>query len=156
MEIYFLRHGDAGPGSGDERPLTPEGAAAMEREASGLSRLALPVELILTSPVARALQTARIAARRLSLEDVLRVEPRLAPGFGVDELSGILEDHRDRRSLLLVGHEPDFSTVVSACIGGGSVEIKKGTVARVDFESPAAPRGVLAWLVPARLLAGEA
>jgi len=161
MEIYFLRHGDAGArdkwaGSDEERPLTPEGAARMEREAVALSRLALPVELILTSPLVRARQTAEIAARRLSLRDVLKEDSRLRPGFGVDGLSSILQDHRDVRALMLVGHEPDFSTVISTCIGGGSVEMKKGGVARVDIASPALLRGVLVWLVPPRLFAVDA
>jgi len=160
MEIYFLRHGDAGSrekwkGSDAERPLTPEGAARMEREAAALSLLALPVELILTSPLVRARQTAEITARRLSLRDVLREDKRLSPGFGIDELTGLLQDYRDRRAIMLVGHEPDFSTVISDCIGGGRVEVKKGGVARVDIESPSLLRGVLVWLVPPRLLASD-
>jgi phosphohistidine phosphatase len=160
MELYFLRHGDAGSreewsGSDAERPLTPGGAARMERIGAALSLLALPLELVLSSPLARARQTAEIAARRLALRDVLKVDRRLAPGFGVDELSGILQDHRGLRALMLVGHEPDFSTVISACTGGGAVEVKKGGIARVDIESPASPRGTLVWLVPPRLLAPE-
>ena len=160
MELYFLRHADAGArdkwtGSDAERPLTPEGAARMEREAAALSRLALPVELILTSPLVRARQTAEIAARRLSLRDVMKEDDRLRPGFGLDELTSILQDHRAARALMLVGHEPDFSSVISACIGGGSVDVKKGGVARVDIDSPASLRGVLVWLVPPRLLAAD-
>jgi len=160
MEIYFLRHGDAGSrdkwkGNDAERPLTPEGAARMEREAAALSLLALPLELILTSPLVRARQTAEIAARRLSLLDVLREDDRLSPGFGVDEFSSLLQDHRELRALMLVGHEPDFSSVISASIGGARVEVKKGGIARLDLESPASLRGVLVWLVPPRLLAPE-
>jgi len=160
MEIYFLRHGDAGAkdqwtGRDEERPLSPEGTARMERVAAALSRLALPVELIITSPLVRARQTAEIVARRLSLKDVLKEDRRLEPGFGVDELSSILQDHRGVRALMLVGHEPDFSRVISTRIGGGSVEVKKGGIARVDIDSPSSPRGSLVWLVPPRLLAAD-
>ncbi|HTZ53020.1 MAG TPA: phosphohistidine phosphatase SixA [Spirochaetia bacterium] len=160
MEVYFLRHGDAGAkdrwsGRDEERPLTPEGAARIEREAAALAAFALPVELIFTSPLVRARQTAEIAARRLSLRDVLKVDGRLKPGFGMDELASLLQDCRGTKALMLVGHEPDFSTIISACIGGGSVEVKKGGVARVDIESPASLRGVLVWLVPPRLLAAD-
>lgn len=127
----------------------------MEREAASLSTLDLRVERLLTSPLLRARQTAEIVARGLSIPDMPSVDQRLSPGFGVKELAGILRDHGNLRVLMLVGHEPDFSTLISACIGGGSVEVKKGSLARVDIDSPASLRGRLAWLVPPRLLAPE-
>ena len=161
MELYFLRHADAGSretwkGSDASRPLSAEGAARMEREAEALAQLRLPLDVIVASPLVRARQTAEIVARRLALEDALRDDERLAPGFGVEDLVGLLQDYRDRRAILLVGHEPDFSTVISACIGGGQVECKKGGVARVDLRNPGSVQGVLVWLLPPRVLAPEA
>lgn len=157
MEIYFLRHGDAGSrdawkGPDASRPLTDEGAARMEREAAALARLRLPLDRIITSPLVRAQQTAEIVARRLNLLDALAEDQRLAPGFGTEELGGILREHRALTALMLVGHEPDFSIVISACIGGGRVECKKGGLARVDIEDPAALTGLLVWLLPPRVL----
>lgn len=161
MELYVLRHGDAGSretwnGSDAERPLSNEGAARMEREAATLARLALPIDVVLTSPLVRARQTAEIVVRRLDLIGALREDDRLAPGFGPEDLGHILQDYRDRRAILLVGHEPDLSAVVSACIGGGLVECKKGGLARVDIKNPGSIEGVLVWLLPPRLLAVDA
>jgi phosphohistidine phosphatase len=158
MELYFLRHGDAGSreqwkGGDSQRPLSEEGERRMQREASALALLRPSVQLILTSPLVRARQTAQIAARALGMEDRLEEDERLAPGFGTEELSRILSEHRDLRGLMLVGHEPDFSQVISACIGGGRVECKKGALARVDIDDPRSPSGTLAWLVPPRVLA---
>jgi phosphohistidine phosphatase len=158
MEIYFLRHGDAGSreswkGSDASRPLSDEGAARMEREASTLALLRLPLDLIITSPLVRAQQTAEIVARRLNLMDALVEDERLAPGFGAAELGSIMREHRALTALMLVGHEPDFSTVIAACIGGGRVDCKKGGLARVDFQDPSSLSGLLAWLLPPRVLA---
>jgi phosphohistidine phosphatase len=157
MEIYFLRHGDAGSretwkGTDARRPLSNEGAARMEREASTLALLRLPLDRILTSPLVRAQQTAEIVARRLNLVDALADDDRLAPGFGTAELGRIVQEHRALTALLLVGHEPDFSTVISACIGGGRVECKKGGLARVDIQDLETFAGILVWLLPPRVL----
>ena len=124
----------------------------MEREASALALLRLPLDLIITSPLVRAQQTAEIVARRLNLMDALVEDERLAPGFGAAELGSIMREHRALTALMLVGHEPDFSTVIAACIGGGRVECKKGGLARVDFQDPSSLSGVLAWLLPPRVL----
>jgi len=158
MEIYFLRHGDAGSretwkGSDASRPLSDEGAARMEREALTLALLRLPLDRILTSPLVRARQTAEIVARRLNLLDALEEDDRLSSGFGTAELSRIVREHRGLTALMLVGHEPDFSSVISACIGGGRVECKKGCLVRVDIEDPASLEGILVWLLPPRVLA---
>jgi phosphohistidine phosphatase len=158
MEVYFLRHGDAGSretwkGSDESRPLSKEGAARMEREASALASLRLPLDLIITSPLVRAQQTAEIVARRLNLLDALVEDDRLAPGFGAAELGSIMREHRALTALMLVGHEPYFSAIIAGCIGGGRVECKKGALARVDFQDPASLAGLLVWLLPPRVLA---
>jgi phosphohistidine phosphatase len=158
MEIYFLRHGDAGTaegwkGSDAERPLSKEGAARMEREAAAVAELRPTLDAILTSPLVRARQTAEIVAKRLRLAKVLVLDERLAPGFGPAELEEILEERRASRGLMIVGHEPDFSRVISACIGGGAVECKKGSLIRVDMDDISSLTGVLVWLLPPRVLA---
>jgi phosphohistidine phosphatase len=158
MEIYFLRHGDAGAaegwkGSDAERPLSKEGTAQMEKEAAAIARLRPALDAILTSPLVRAQQTARIVAKKLRLAQALVVEKRLAPGFGTTELKQVLKERRASRGLMLVGHEPDFSRIISACIGGGSVEVKKGSLIRVDVDDISSLTGFLVWLLPPRALA---
>jgi len=158
MEIYFLRHGDAGTaegwkGSDAERPLSKEGAARMEKEAAAIAHLRPALDAILTSPLLRARQTAEIVARKLRLGQKLVLDERLAPGFGSAELKEILEERRTSKGLMVVGHEPDFSRVISACIGGGAVECKKGSLIRVDMDDVSSLAGLLVWLLPPRVLA---
>jgi len=160
MELYFLRHGDAVSGEkwkgrDAQRPLSPQGVALMERESPAISLLCPGLDLILTSPLVRARQTAEIVARRLGQQNVLEVEDRLSPGFGVDELAAIIRERHVAASLMLIGHEPDFSRVISACIGGGRVEVKKGSLIRVDLEKTSSLSGVLAWNLPPRALAPD-
>jgi phosphohistidine phosphatase len=158
MEIYFLRHGDAGTaegwkGSDAERPLSREGTARMKKEAAAIAQLRPTLDAILTSPLVRARQTAEIVAKKLHLGKALVLDERLSPGFGPAELRQILEERRASRGLMVVGHEPDFSRVVSACIGGGAVECKKGSLIRVDVDDISSLAGLLVWLLPPRVLA---
>jgi phosphohistidine phosphatase len=158
MDLYFLRHGDAlgkdeWKGDDDARALSEEGVARMQREAATLAGLSLGVSRILSSPLARAVKTAEIVAAALALEDSLFIEKRLSPGFDLPALREILSEHADAGALMLVGHEPDFGEVIAACIGGGRVECKKGSLARLDITDPRKPRGSLLWLLPPRMLA---
>jgi phosphohistidine phosphatase len=158
MELYFLRHGladrSAWNGADDERPLTEEGALRMAREAESLARLDLAPEVILTSPLVRARQTAQIVAERLGLLSRLQVDERLAADFGAARLPVMLADHPGASSLLLVGHEPSFSETVGE-LTGGKLVFKKGGLARVDLEpgEPGEPlSGTLVWLLPPKIL----
>jgi phosphohistidine phosphatase len=158
MELYFLRHGEAGKkdeweGEDGERPLNKEGVARMKQEAASIAGLDLGLELIITSPLVRARQTADIVARELGMQKSLVIDDCLAPGFGRDALLQLLKKHSDRKSLMLVGHDPDFSETIAASIGGGRLECKKGGLARVDIDDPTTLRGTLIWLVPPRVLA---
>ena len=157
MKVYFLRHGladrSAWHGPDFERPLTERGVARMVREAETMAELNLELDLILTSPLRRAYQTAEIVAERLDLLDRLVTDERLAPGFNADDLAEILQAHPDIAGLMLVGHEPDFSETIGDLIGGGEVVCKKGSLARVDVYDIVSPRGALVWLIPPKVLA---
>jgi len=153
MELYFLRHGPAGSmsdwqGPDVERPLTDAGRRVVSAVADGLGRMDVDVDVILTSPYTRAMQTAEIVAERLGVSDRLHTDERLMAGFGLTELQRVLRDHGDIAGLMLVGHEPDFSTLVGELTGGSSVHMKKAAVARVDVEDAEAAGGVLQWLIP--------
>jgi phosphohistidine phosphatase len=158
MDLYFLRHGDAlgkdeWKGDDNARALSEEGVARMRREARTLAGFSLGISLILSSPLARAVKTAEIVAGALGLKDSFFTDKRLSPGFDLPALQEILGEHADVGALMLVGHEPDFSEVIAACIGGGRVECKKGGLARLDITDPLKPRGSLLWLLPPRVLA---
>ena len=157
MKIYFLRHGKAENRSewrGDDadRPLTPAGEEAMRREAEALRAMDLALDLIVTSPLARARRTAEIVAGELGLGGCLVEDARLASGFDVARLEQILAEHGPAESVMVVGHEPDFGQTVAELIGGGDVVMKKGGLARVDVAEPAAGGGELVWLLTPPLL----
>jgi phosphohistidine phosphatase len=157
MDLYFLRHGDAGKadewkGDDSERPLSPAGIEAMSAAAEAIAAFHLDLDMILTSPYRRAQQTAEIVASALKPALATTVDDRLAPGFTHHELSHILRENAELKALMLVGHEPDFSTSIAACIGGGRVECGKGALARVQLRDAKSMHGSLVWLVPARVL----
>jgi phosphohistidine phosphatase len=127
--------------------------AQMAREAKTIARLKLEVDLILTSPLARAHQTADIVAGALGMRDCLVADRRLAPGFGVGALLEMVREHPGLSAIIVVGHEPDFSETISALIGGGRVVCKKGSLARVDLPADGSLNGELVWLVPPGILA---
>ena len=147
MQLYFLRHGEADwPGwtkPDDERPLTDFGKKEVRQVAKFLKRLKVKPGLIVTSPLPRALQTAEVAAEQLKTK--LRQDEALEPGFGISELRTVLKRHRSK-VLMLVGHEPDFSSVISA-LSGASLKLSKAGVALVDID-PEAQEGRLLWLFP--------
>lgn len=160
MRLYFLRHGKAesrSSWSGDDglRPLTADGEATMRREAVAMKRLGVRLALILTSPLVRARRTADIVAETLGMSDAVVEDERLAHGFDAASLATIVADHCPEGAVMLVGHEPEFSAVVSELIGGGAVVFKKGGLARVDVADVSLRGGELAWLLTPAVLDGE-
>jgi phosphohistidine phosphatase len=139
----------------DLRPLTEDGERLLVAEAPAIGRLTTGLDLILTSPLARARRTAEIVAGELGVEHLLADHDGLGHGLDAGVLRGIVAAHPDVTGLMLVGHEPDFSLTISALIGGGRVEMKKGGLARVDVRGPALDGGVLAWLLTPAQLTGE-
>jgi phosphohistidine phosphatase len=154
-EIYFLRHADAGDpdgwrGDDVQRPLTPTGVRQAERLAAFLGGIGFAPEAILSSPKLRATQTAESAAAVVSRAVI--VDERLAGGFTIEGLRSLLDtmERRDgMRRVLLVGHDPDFTSVVSTLCGAKGLRLATCTLARVDLdERPAPGRGSLRWLIP--------
>jgi phosphohistidine phosphatase len=157
MELYFLRHGQAGErsewsGPDEERPLTDAGKAQTAAEAAGLAKFGFKPDVILTSPLVRARQTAEIAAREWGMLGRVALDKRLGPDFGLKELRQIVSEHNGHESLLLVGHEPDFSDVVGRLIGDAKVVMKKGGMAAVEVTGRDPLRGRLLWLATPQML----
>ncbi|MFQ5592581.1 MAG: phosphohistidine phosphatase SixA [Anaerolineae bacterium] len=156
MRLYFLRHGLADRsewfGPDFERPLTHKGKVRMTREAETIAELGFDLDAIITSPLARAYQTAEIVADELGMRDSLVEDKRLAPGFEPEDLAEIVQEYAGAASLMLVGHEPDFSETIGYLIGGGEVVSKKGSLTRVDLYAGPSLRGELVWLIPPKLL----
>ena len=125
--IWLLRHGDAQDGSPDaERPLTDKGRDQSRAAGAALRGLGVEIEACLTSPKVRAADTARIACAELG-DIEPQLEPKLAGGpFDAEALAAGLGD-----DVLLVGHDPDFSSAVHS-LTGAQVRMKKGGVAGID------------------------
>jgi len=151
MKLYLLRHGKADVpnwhGPDDERPLTEDGVQEMRLVGAALRQLRIAPDVIVTSPLPRALRTAEIAAKALGV--ALEVSDVLRPGFDRPACNGLLSARRDA-DVMLVGHEPDFSDLIHS-LTGGWVKLQKAATAAVEIggDSPA-PR--LLWLFPAKTL----
>lgn len=147
MKLCFLRHGEADwpdwDKPDDERPLTERGRKEMKRVAKFLERLKLVPDSILTSPLPRASQTAEIVGKRLGIE--LETEPGLAHGFNIERLRQMLAK-RDAESIMIVGHEPEFSEVVGK-LTGGKIKMSKAGVALLEINR-ICTSGTLLWLFP--------
>lgn len=139
--IYLLRHGDAEPGNGDDaaRRLTAKGERQAEAAGRALAVLGTALDACLTSPKVRAAETARLACETLGLEPEVAAE--LSGGeFDAHGLAA------GRGDVLLVGHEPSFSTAI-AQLTGARAKLRKGGLASVDGGT------LVALLQPAELLA---
>ncbi len=154
MHLFILRHGPAEPKNGwhgddDERPLSTEGQQLVAEVACSLTLQRMPPELILTSPLARARQTAEIAAACLKTADKVLVDRRLAPGFGSKQLEKVLREHGDCKVLMLVAHDPDVTELVRLLTGAGRLAVRKGGVAQIELSDPKVLKGrLVALLVP--------
>jgi phosphohistidine phosphatase len=150
MKLYFLRHGQADwPGwkkPDDERPLTKRGKREMRDVSKLLDRLKVRPDLIVTSPLPRAVQTAAIAADYLKAK--VRKDESLSPGFAKSTLRAVVKRHR-ANVLMLVGHEPDFTNVISG-LTGASLKLSKAGVALVDVD-PESGEAKLLWLLPPKI-----
>lgn len=161
MNVLVLRHGKAEPaGSGindADRVLTSKGKDEISRLAVWLSRRDEKVDLIMTSPLKRAVETAGIIARTLKIEDVM-VSATLVPGFNPDYLSHEITSVHNGDCVMIVGHEPDLSSFIGLTISGNSdaaVVMAKGALAKIgDFQFGDRSSGELLWLVTPDLLKG--
>jgi phosphohistidine phosphatase len=127
--IWLLRHGDAEQGSDDDaRPLTSGGERQADRAGRALAALGIELDACLSSPKVRAMDTARLACRHLSVEP--EASDELAGGE-FDPLQLAAGGGSAAREVLLVGHEPDLSDAI-ARVTGASVKMKKGGLAGLD------------------------
>jgi phosphohistidine phosphatase len=124
--IYLLRHGDAEEGMGDDaaRRLTAKGERQARAAGEALAALGIKPDACLASPRVRAADTAQLACKALGLEPEITETLQGGPFDSTALTAG-------RGDVLLVGHEPDFSTEV-ARLTGAKVKLRKGGLAAVD------------------------
>jgi phosphohistidine phosphatase len=161
MTIYLVRHGvaeDAPPGGDDRaRRLTARGKAKMREAAAGLAAIGVEPDVILTSPLPRAAETAAIVAEALPG----RLEPQpldaLATGVTAPEVLRALRPFARRTSLMLVGHEPTLSALAALLLTGSTegaaFALRKGGAIAIELAQLFPPRGAtLVWMLTPRQL----
>lgn len=159
--IYFLRHAIAeqreAPENDDERPLTKTGIAKMEKAAESIANIVKSFDVILSSPLKRAHQTAMIVAREMGYKDKIEHSDLLRPGAQIGSLMGSLSKYgkKEKMNILLIGHEPDMSKMISSLIGMSpdSIDFKKSAFCNIEVTSfSARAKGKLLWLLQPKLL----
>jgi phosphohistidine phosphatase len=160
MELYLLRHGIAEtrrPGLPDSRRTLTEKGKSRLRAILACARAAkVRPGLVLSSPYARALETAEIAASALGCAKAVVRTEALLPGASPQTMWNEIRSHADAKSVLISGHEPSLSRAASYFLGASwvLVEIKKGALLRLDVDpSQKQPRGTLLWLLTYKLAA---
>jgi phosphohistidine phosphatase len=159
MELYLFRHGiaeDGKPGKPDSsRELTEEGRGRTADVAKLARKAGVRPSLILTSPYARARQTAQIAAEVLGYQSNILPIDSLVPHSSPENLWKDIRDHAEQPAILLAGHEPLLGHMVAYLLNSPSlrVDMKKAALARIDLESlRAVPHGVLRWMIVPKMV----
>jgi len=164
MNLLLLRHGIAvdfgtpGYERDSERPLTPEGRRKTRAVARALAALGISPDVILTSPLVRAHQTAEIVASSMKLKKRMEIcEPLASGGDAKRLIAEVNRRHPNAERIMLVGHEPDLSLLASllltGCADGVAMEFKKGGVCSLEADELRAGKcATLLWLAPPRVL----
>ena len=162
MNLYILRHGKAEPlgpehPDDDARPLAARGVRRTKRGARGMVSQGVDVATLLSSPLTRARQTAEIVHSRLKINRKIVYCNALASG----DVAGIVDAaHRNARhgDVMLVGHEPTLSLLISLMSSGGDrayVTLKPGGLCKLRLYGP--PRladcASIEWLLTPKQLA---
>ncbi len=158
-ELYLIRHGlaeersEAWPDD-TKRPLTPRGLSRLKKEARGLVRLGIQFDVILTSPLVRAHQTAEALAAAFDPRPPIVNTEGLVPGGSFQTLTADLEKQARRTRIALVGHEPGMGELASRFAGARRpLEFKKGAICRIDVDAlPPGGFGGLRWFITPRIL----
>jgi len=156
MELYLVRHGIAVEGSegvrDGSRGLTDKGRRRFQRTARAFGKLGRKLDLILTSPLVRAVQTAEILAGETRHGEVAVLE-ELDPKFDAEAVrSAVARRSGEAAAVALVGHEPQLSSLLASLAGvaPADLDVKKGAIVRIDVESVSDGKSVDArwWLKP--------
>jgi len=158
MDLILLRHGkaeDFNSGGDFSRVLLERG----REQSRGAARLLMASdqlpEIVLTSPLVRARQTADEFCETAGIPAAL-IQEWLACGMVPAKAMAELAAFQHFKRVAIVGHEPDFSLLVERLLGvkGGIVDFKKGAIACIQI-APTSRYGKLRYLVPPRLADGN-
>ena len=153
MQLLLLRHGkaeDSSPGGDFTRELKEKGHEQARHAARILAAADLLPDLVLSSPVIRAKQTANTFTSTAGMPGPIFLE-WLACGMSPETALAELSHFPEFERIMIVGHEPDFSRLISHCLGGSAdAEVRKGSITCLDLHPPS-PRATLRFLIPHKL-----
>lgn len=163
MNIYILRHGIAvergtkGFENDSERPLTSKGKRQLRKSTGAMKRMKLRYDLILSSPHERARQTAEIVAEELNLKKRLKLSDALKSENDPEAMLRELAKLKPvPQNLLLVGHEPYLSHLISRLVSGNgnmAMDFKKGGLCKLEVEKlDGVASARLVWLLTPKLM----
>lgn len=161
MKLYLVRHGIASERIGgailndSQRPLTDEGRSELKVVGQALKKLNIAPDLVISSPLVRAKQTAEVLMDVLSRKVELKITDSLAPGGTAQEVYRFMKNLSGFEEAMLVGHEPDIGRLAATLLWAGpelDVPFKKAGVLRVDVaDLPPSLPGTLKWFITPKI-----
>ncbi|MBV8361362.1 MAG: phosphohistidine phosphatase SixA [Deltaproteobacteria bacterium] len=160
MNLYIMRHAEAEDevesGSDEARPLTVRGRERTRDAAGGLRALGLRFDVILTSSLLRAAETAELVADEYASNPPPQVLPALSPDVSPREALAALAPFAHQGEVLVVGHEPQLSKLVALLLTSDdtlAIRLKKGACVALDLSKTIEPgAGELRWMLTQRQL----
>jgi phosphohistidine phosphatase len=161
MKLYIVRHGiaidreDPKCPPDPERYLTEEGMEKTKQVARGVAALGAVVDLLLSSPYVRAMQTAEIFASALEYsKQKIRRTDLLLPGAEISMLFRELAKDKHSSTVFLFGHAPHLDEVIATAVGSKHhlTSLKKAGVALIEMKRVSPPSGQILWMAPPKLL----
>ena len=157
MDIYFLRHASAddpklNPARDAERELDKLGIEQSHSVGRALAAMKVAVDEILSSPLTRAQQTAKIVAEEIGHEAKIIAEPALEPGGSYEQFQSMLSRYGSKAAIMIVGHNPSMTEFLNKLLIGDApdaIEVKKATIAKVQTNGN---RAMLKWCLPPKVL----
>jgi phosphohistidine phosphatase len=155
MNLYLMRHANAGMPRGNplldsRRSLVKEGKEQCVLMARVLASLKAQVDVIVSSPLKRALQTAQFVGTELGYDGKVEISPALALDANYADFQKLLAKYSHREGVLVVGHNPNVFQFLGRLIsgnGGAAIRMRKGSVARIDLDRHPP---LLQWLIDPR------
>ncbi|MCB0831956.1 MAG: phosphohistidine phosphatase SixA [Bacteroidetes bacterium] len=160
MNVFIMRHGVAEDIGGKirsdaARPLSPDGLKLVRDEARGLNRLGIHFNVILTSPLVRAKETAEVVAEVLDCKNRVHICDALSIPLSTADLMEEFKTFQDDYNVLLVGHQPDLGHLCGFFIGNNrfNLSLKKGSLCKISVDRlRPTPRGEVKWYMTSRQL----
>jgi len=153
MDIYFLRHANAGESlpnakQDEKRPLDELGLEQSQRMGRVLAALDVKVDAMISSPLRRATQTAALVATELGYQKSVLLVDCLRPDAKFDQFRDLVRRHSKQKAIMVVGHNPTLSEFLSLLVSDeatdSTIELKKGAVAKVEWKRR---RPLLQWVL---------